>query len=328
MHWRLLLVIIIIIALSIAIFIFVSNRIDYSEGEPDWGITYSVKYAEELGLDPKVTYLSILDDLNVSHIRMPSYWDRIEKTPGNFYFRELDWLIEEASRRDVKIVLVLGQRQPRWPECHIPDWAQKLPTPLRNERVLKFNDTVVQRYQGNNSIVVWQVENEPFLDVFGECEPTTLEFVESEITRVKSLDDRPVMVAESGELSTWVRGAQIADILGVSLYRITWNKYLGYFYYPIAPDHYHSKIELIKPLVNEIICTELQVEPWAPEGITNMSHEEMIKALPLKKAQDNIDFARRVGFPEIYLWGAEWWYYMKKDFNDDSYWNEMKKLWE
>jgi len=328
MHLRLALFFVIIVALAIALFIFVSSQIDYSAGEPEWGVTYSVKYAEELGLDPRTTFLGILDDLKVTNVRLPSYWDRVEKTPGNYYFRELDWLIEEASRRNVKIVLVLGQRQPRWPECHIPGWAENLPRAIREDRLLKFIDAVVQRYQGNDNIAVWQVENEPFLDIFGECEPTTADFVKSEIALTKSLDDRPVMITESGELSTWLRGAQLADILGVSLYRITWNKYLGYFYYPIAPDHYHSKIELIAPLVEKVICTELQVEPWAPDGITNMSYEEMIAALPLKKARNNVEFARRVGFPEIYLWGAEWWYYMKEKHGDDTYWQEMKNLWK
>jgi len=35
----------------------------------------------------------------------------------------------------------------------------------------------------------------------------------------------------------------------------------------------------------------------------------------------NIDFAKRTGFNEIYVWGVEWWYWMKTVHHDARYWN-------
>ncbi|MBU0649022.1 cellulase family glycosylhydrolase [Patescibacteria group bacterium] len=319
---------VIILILTLIIFLVVANQIDYSRGEPTWGITFSPSFSEELGLDPKEVYLDILDDLNVSHLRLPGYWNRIEKTQGQYDFEELDWLVDEASARDKQIILVLGQRQPRWPECHFPEWAAELSESARQEKVLELVQTVVKRYQDNKNIYAWQVENEPLLNLFGQCPKSDIEFLKTEINRVKALDDRPIIISESGELSTWARSANLADVLGVSMYKITWNKYLGYLYYPLTPGFYHQKIELVSPMVDAVICTELQAEPWAPEHINKMTAQEMEQAMSLKTLENNLDMAKRAGFSEIYLWGAEWWYLMKEKYDNSVYWERAKLLWE
>lgn len=318
---------IIIIILTLGVFLFVSSRVDYSEHEPSWGITFSPTYAEELKLDPKEVFLNILDDLNITYLRLPGYWDRIEKSPGVYNFDELDWMVNEAAARDVQILLVLGQRQPRWPECHFPKWAKGLPDEAREESVLKFIEQVVKRYQGNKNIYAWQVENEPLLNLFGKCPAGDFEFLKTEVELVRSLDSRPIVLSESGELSTWVRSASIADIVAVSMYEVTWNRYLGYLYYPLTPGFYHQKITLIKPMVDKVICSELQAEPWATTHIMDMTKEQMEKGMTLEMIGTNMDLAKRAGFKEIYLWGAEWWYFMKKEFGNDTYWQKMKELW-
>jgi hypothetical protein len=49
--------------------------------------------------------------------------------------------------------------------------------------------------------------------------------------------------------------------------------------------------------------------------------------MSLRQLKENISFTRRAGFDEAYLWGAEWWYYMKTEKDYSSYWDEAKKLW-
>ena len=56
-----------------------------------------------------------------------------------------------------------------------------------------------------------------------------------------------------------------------------------------------------------------------------MSVEEAREFFPLEKMRQRIDFARDVGFSEVYLWGEEWWYWMKLH-GDPSYWDEGKKM--
>jgi hypothetical protein len=44
-----------------------------------------------------------------------------------------------------------------------------------------------------------------------------------------------------------------------------------------------------------------------------------------KRVEEILNFALDTGEKEQYLWGAEWWYYMKKKYNDDSIWETVKR---
>jgi hypothetical protein len=44
-----------------------------------WGVTYSLSQAEYLGLDPKVVYQSIIQDLGAKHIKLHVNWNSIEQ---------------------------------------------------------------------------------------------------------------------------------------------------------------------------------------------------------------------------------------------------------
>jgi hypothetical protein len=46
----------------------------------------------------------------------------------------------------------------------------------------------------------------------------------------------------------------------------------------------------------------------------------------IKQFHGNIGYARQVGFSPVYLWGAEWWYWMKIKHNDNSFWQAAKLL--
>jgi hypothetical protein len=295
-----------------------------------FGVSFSQPFAEEMGLDWQNTYLAILDELGVKKIRLIAYWPRIEPEPGKYTFDDLDWQISEAEQRGAEVILAIGRRLPRWPECHIPDWAKDLSESEQQERVLQMLVEVVNHYRGNKTIKAWQVENEPFLRGFGHCPKLDKKFLDKEISLVRKLDgyQRPIILTASGELSSWLQPAMRADILGTSLYRIIWNKYLGYFHYPIRPVFYYKRANLVKRLtgIEKIILIELQAEPWGPKLIEKMSSIEQARSMDLKKLKEIINYARQTGFDEIYLWGAEWWHWTKREGNS-AIWEEVKKLW-
>ncbi|MHB8903565.1 MAG: hypothetical protein ACYC40_00455, partial [Patescibacteria group bacterium] len=87
-----------------------------------FGVTYSKKFCTELGLDWKEVYGAILSDLKVKEIRLPIYWDEIEKKEGVYDFADYDYLINEGAKNNVKFIVNIGWRLPRWPECHAPEW--------------------------------------------------------------------------------------------------------------------------------------------------------------------------------------------------------------
>ena len=321
-------IILLIIILTAVLFI-----ADFSQKKISWGVTFSQQYAkDELGLDWKKTYLAILDDLKIDHIRLSAYWNYNEPLPKEYNFADLDWQINEASQRKVKIILAVGQKLPRWPECHYPKWTINLDDSQKGEALLQFINLVVNRYKDQKNITTWQVENEPFLKLFGECPPLDKNLLNREIELVKKLSDKPIMITDSGELSAWTAAAKTkTNILGTTLYRVVYNKTFGYFRWPLPASYYYIKSQIIKFFFKKerVIVAELQAESWHKENknLSQMTLAEYFQSMSLNQFKSNIKFAQKAGFDEIYLWGAEWWYFMKENKNYHGYWNEAKKLW-
>ncbi len=297
------------------------------EGDPDYfGVTFSTKFCKEIGLDWKEVYLNILDDLQVKNIRLPIYWDEIEKEPGVFDFTDYDFIISEGEKRGVKFIINIGWRLPRWPECHAPDWASKEGLVSTQNYTLTMLETVIKRYQDSPAIVTWQLENEPFFDAFGVCPPSDEEFFSREIKLVKSLDDRPVLVSATGELSWWRKEAKYADIFGSTLYRIVWGPLTGYTRYPLPAWFYRLKAWLAGIPPEKRVIIELQAEPWVPKGsMVYLPEEEADKSFNLNQFKLNIKYAYKLQFKQAYLWGVEWWYLQYKN-NDPEYWRFARQL--
>lgn len=292
------------------------------------GMTFSSRYATDLGLDWKKVYLALLDDVGVKKLRLPVYWDLVEPKPNEYRFEDLDWQLAEAGKRQVEVILTIGQKVPRWPECHIPAWvgtdAEK-----RQADLLRFMSKVVERYKNNPTITMWQVENEPFLP-FGICPPFDKNFLEQEVAFVKASDpSRKVLLTDSGELSFWVGAASRGDVFGTTLYRDIYSKKVGgYFTYPIGPNFFRTKAFLVHILADQynLIIIELQAEPWASGWVADILLEEQFRTMNETKLRENVEYAKRVGFPEVYLWGGEWWYWLKEKKNYSAVWDEGKKL--
>lgn len=318
-------VLVFVFVVSIIAFVIISLKPSKKESIK-LGVTYSLNYAKELGIDWKKAYIDILDDLNVRYIRLPVYWNIIETFPGRFDFSKFDFLIREAEKRGVKIIAVVGRRQPRWPECHTPDWVKADAENIQQIHILQSIKETVTRYKSSSAIYAWQVENEPFFSIFGLCPEPDMKFYKKELELVRSLDTRPIVVTDSGELSTWIRTAGLADILGISMYRITWNKYFGYWYYPLSPSFYWKKFLAVSPLVDRGIITELQAEPWFAKSVHITPLSEQYKSMNEEILKNNVDFASRTGFDEIYLWGVEWWYWLKEKKGEYGMWQTAREI--
>lgn len=294
-----------------------------------WGVTFSKKQCDELGLNWREVYQKILAEMHFKVVRLPMYWDEIERQPGEFDFGDYAWMVDQAAQQQVEIVLVLGRRVPRWPECHVPGFYKNLSETAVQEKILDLLKQEIIYFKKYSNLKKWQLDNEPFLSVFGECPQPDSKFLNAELALIRSLDSRPIMLTESGELSTWLKGAKLADILGISMYRRTWNKNWGYFSYPLQPAYYFLKAQLIKHLtgVKEIVNTELQVEPWTANfRLKEVSLFDQLYATDLEQVKENIVFARRSGINEIYLWGVEWWWWMGTKYNNWDFWEYGKTL--
>jgi hypothetical protein len=289
----------------------------------EWGVVFSQKHSQLLGLDWKENYLAILDDLKAKNLKIITHWDLIEPKENEYFFEDLDWQIKEAEKRNAKIILVIGIKTGRWPECHIPKWLD-VRSSMLEEELLEYLKVLVERYKNSKAIWAWQVENEPFFP-FGECPKIKKDFVKREIELVKSLDSRPIIFGDSGEFSFWIEAARLGDIVSTTLHRKVYFKEIKkYITYPFPPVYYWRKTKLIDFFFHKkVIIGELQAEPWCKNLIYNCDLEEQKITMDFEKFKRNVDFAKNTGMDTIYLWGGEWWYWMKKQGKPEI-WEEAK----
>ena len=296
---------------------------------PVFGATFSTKYAESLGIDWRAAYVASLDDLGIREFRIPAYWDRTEPVKDNYNFSDLDFQLDQAAARHAKVLLAVGRKLPRWPECHEPDWVHALNDDDQREvELMAYLKAVILRYKNHPAVYALQVENEPFFP-FGNCPKIFRAGILSrEIAWVRGLDaTHQVVVTDSGEWSPWVNIAPFADIIGVSMYRESWNNWFGRVYFPIGPGYYQAKADLVHDIGKQVFVTELQVEPWGPLSVQQMTLDQMHQYFPLSKMFDNISFARKVGFDKVYVWGIEWWYRVR-ELGDSTYWDRGREIFK
>lgn len=294
-----------------------------------FGVNFSQKHAQDLGLDWRENYLALLDDLGVKDIRLNIHWDLIEPEKDKFFFDDLDWQIKTAQQKDAKIIPVIGMKTGRWPECHIPHWAKNLSKELQQERVLNLIEKIILRYQEEPSILAWGIENEPLFP-FGQCPWRDKDFLKKEIKHAQSLDlkNLPILITDSGEFSFWMTSAKLGDMVGITMYKMVWFKELkAYVHYPLPPIFYWRKADLIKRIFDKkVIVTELQAEPWGPELLYNSEIEEQEKTMNLERFKYNVEFAKKTGLGKFYLWGSEWWFWLKEKQGKSEIWNEARNL--
>jgi hypothetical protein len=115
-----------------------------------------------------------------------------------------------------------------------------------------------------------------------------------------------------------------ADVLGVSLYRTTWNELYGFFRYPIPAFFYRMRAMLSG---QPVLISELQAEPWFSAAISSKPAAYWAQLFTTEDFRDQVRFARRTHLPEAYLWGVEWWYYLREQ-GFPELWEEGRGLFQ
>ena len=328
------------IFLFIILTIFVTPVVFFLYAKPkpqqniNYGVNFSNKYAQELGQDWKDTYIKILDDLKVKNLRLVAYWDDIEKIRNVYDFSDIVWQLQEADKRGVNVIMTIGRKVPRYPECFEPQWWKDTKyEDLRNDELYEYVERAVRILGNHSSIKMWQIENEPFFP-FGSCIAIKKSVVAREVQIVRDLDKtRPILIQDSGEGGLWFPSYKLGDRLGISMYRKIWYDFWGlyfgkftYFQYPLAHWTYKIKADLVRVPYQKVIVTELQAEPWGPVSNVSLSRDEKEKTMSRYDFISTIDYAQKAGFKDLYFWGAEWWLMEKEKFDNPFYWNTAKAL--
>lgn len=297
-----------------------------------YGMSFNAPYAEELGLDPQIVLRALIDDLGIRHFRLAAHWNRVEPVRDVYDFTELDSELKLIEDRGGTVIFGVGRRLPRWPECHVPSWGEGLSWEEQKEEVRELITTVVNRYKESNAITYWQVENEPYLTVFASehCGDTLDEaFLKEEIALVKSLDPtRPILVTDSGNLGTWKGAYKHGDAFGTSVYVYFWNPDLGKFRTVLPPRFYVIKENLMKLLYGDkkTFLIELSLEPWLVEPVSAVPIPVQLTRMNAETFDEILSYARDTRFDTQYLWGGEWWYWMR-EHGDATFWEKGRALY-
>lgn len=293
--------------------------IDTSNQNIRYGMSFDPDYARYITKDAGKAYMTALNVWKFKLIRLPIHWDATEKQPGKYDFSDMDWYVNRAKDAGAKVVLSIGQKTPRWPECHIPTWTKQLDEAEYAAALKKYLQAVVEHYRGNEALEMWQVENEPFLQ-FGICPKITTGDLHSEIALVKNFDPHhPTLVGDSGELSSWLVTGTAGDYFGTTVYRLVYNKFVGFFSYDFIPAaFYRFKLWAVGREASKAFVLELQAEPWLTDKLFKDSTlDEQYQSMNLSRLQSNISYAQQIGLGRVYLWGAEWWYWLlEHDIHD------------
>lgn len=296
------------------------------------GATFIPDYARYFDLDPKETMQAMISELGIHSFRLVSYWNAVEPEPGKYDFTELDWQFALAEQTGSKVTLSIGLRQPRWPECHGPDWAMKEDMSVWEPQLKTFIGVVMNRYKNSPALRDYQLENEFFLTVFGICPDFSRSRLVDEYNYAKTQDlDHPIIISRSNNWIGLPLGDPRPDEFAISVYKRVWDKTITkrYFEYPLPAWFYASLAGATEILTGKnMIIHELQTEAWVPDsynGIKNAPLNEGYKSLDAGRLKNRIEYGVGTGMKTVNLWGVEWWYYAKIKQNDPSLWNAARE---
>lgn len=322
---------------AILIYLFIGLPKNYPNKQ--LGFTWSRTYARHLGLDSQKAFEEALAAFTPAIVRLPSYWSELEPSPNVWKFEDLDQEMLAAQKAGAGVTLVVGAKQPRWPECWFPQWVKELDTQTRDQKQLEYVTHVVERYKNHPALISWQVENEPtFFGSFGDCEYFDQSIFPKEVELVRSLDEKHEITSTvSGELSLWHVPVKV-DVLGTSVYRtvltpggMRWH----YPYWLLPPWFYHRKETLLQALSlkgrlfsmpSRMYVSEYQMEPWTNGDITTSTQAEREKTFDVNAMQEHTDYLFQLRADTVLVWGVEWWYWMKEKQHDSRYWDLGKEL--
>ncbi|HEY2550907.1 MAG TPA: beta-galactosidase [Streptosporangiaceae bacterium] len=266
------------------------------------GLSFRPLQAETFGLDQRAALARLLG-YPYQLIRLPAYWNRIEREPGRFDTAGLDWMIEAAEQAGKRIIVCLGPVKAfGYPEFFVP--GHQLPRPLPEGELIgpaghavllraatTFATALVERYRDRQAIVGWQVEHEA-VDPLGLEHSWRLSdaFALAEVSAVRAADPaRPVLLSgflpasAPVALQQWWRtrgqgdslafAGRAADIVGIDFYpRHAVLSAAGLTMYLDGSRSSWHRLRLRRVLASaaagdrRVMIAEGQAEPW--EAVT------------------------------------------------------------
>jgi hypothetical protein len=113
------------------------------------------------------------------------------------------------------------------------------------------------------------------------------------------------------------------------VYVYFWNPELGQFKTVLPPWFYRAKERLMALIYGkkETFLIELSLEPWLLEPVANVPVETQYSRMDIEKFNEIIEYARETRYEKQYLWGGEWWYWLKERGHPEM-WERSRELFQ
>ena len=318
-------------------------------GSPEFGASFSCKRAQHFGQDCRAALTAVLDDLGVRSLRLSVYWSDVEQSPGEYDWSSIDWQLDEIHARRARAVVSIGMKAQRYPEFWLPTWLRltaNIPPdafpedhPLVQQHIFPYLDAAARHLSVHPAVEALQVENEPFVHFEGHANGWHLrkEFLAREIETVRAAGggQHRIVVSHASWLRrdmTWEWILDHADVVSQSVYtkrqRGPW-RWLYIFPYRIGPvtPHLPGQGREAARRGKELWIGELQAEPYEQPSV-DVRREPLhaTASFSPRWLRDNVHLARRSGATRVYLWGVEWWLYLRDQRGDPRIWEMGKPL--
>ncbi|OGD92381.1 hypothetical protein A2697_00895 [Candidatus Curtissbacteria bacterium RIFCSPHIGHO2_01_FULL_41_44] len=322
---------------------------------PVYGTSYSFEQAGWYGLEPREAYVKLLDEFNFDWARLPFFWDEMVDQSGKLVIDDLKFAIEEAKKRNVKVVIALGVKTPYYPEFHLPNevrskikFGNRLTAdhPIAKD-LIEVDREVVGELSVYDNIIFWQVENEPLIGNVNRWKiDPSLVAAEVDVVRKTDPGKRPIILNHAAvgfydksweELLPILKPGDVFAVnaffktKGIDLFNAKiFNREIHIFW----PDHFvwpvyswglaSPDLSEIKKKVeangNRFWILEMQAEPYIKK--LEEAQDLFLSFEPADiKAADS--FLKSYEIESVGLWGAHFWQYREK--KGDQTWTQTIK---
>ncbi len=138
----------------------------------------------------------------------------------------------------------------------------------------------------------------------------------------------PIVLTHASWLRTdrsWHTLLRYGDVLGQSVYTKRqlgpwpWLYLFPYRLGPLSP-HLPAQARAAARQGKALWITELQAEPFEKSGMDERHAPRAINGFTPGRLAENVTLARRAGATRVYLWGVEWWAFLRARHGDGRLW--------
>ncbi len=317
-----------------------------------YGFSFSPQIFNSVGLNWQESYVRLLDEFNWQWVRISFYWNQMIDENGKLNLADLWFQINEAHKRGVKVVLVVGAKAPFHPEVYVPEsLTQKFrfggiitAQSETGQALLNVEKKLIPIIATSSAITYWQVENEPFAGPVNNWR-VDKSLLEEELRLIRELDleKRPVILThpspypfdkdwqylvdllEAGDILAvnYFPKTRTPDIINLNLWgknlRLAWPAWINipvYIWGPFSPD-FAKTARFVQKQGKSLWIMEMQAEPY----LTNFAQVKgkIFVFQPKDIIKSDLQI-RKYQIENIGLWGAHWW--LLAEQQDDQRWLE------